>query len=168
MAKQSFTMSTLSPLPNAPWIYINDASSVNSDVISALAALIPKVVVKTALPSEVVGRIVKKAELIRGIRAKLAPTNPMDTAVWIFEDKQTNVKIAAETASKYHEASIKHGCNFVSVNLTKHCSQKTDGDKIHWGANHVDLHVAMTEPGAAAEKIFKWLCRLAFLASHVT
>lgn len=70
-------------------------------------------------------------------------------------DSETADKIAA--ANRCHEETIKHGCNFASVNL--YLEDGTPSTELKkWGTNHLELCVANLTVKEVVEKIYRWLC----------
>jgi hypothetical protein len=130
-------------LPKAPWLYLNDTTSdeiTGNAIANDLISLIPKAVVSTHLNA---GKV----------------TSPEDTIV-VFVDHQPDESIAAQTADTLREKTIELGKNFTSVNLTRNSSAAEHVNKVDWGTNHLEVNTTHRTAPAAAEKIFKWLCKL--------
>ena len=135
-------------LPKAPWLYLNDTTSdgISGDAIANdLISLIPKAVISTHLSA---GNVPKVA-------------SPEDTIV-VFVDHQLDESIAAQTADTLREKTIELGKNFTSVNLTRNSSAAEHVNKVDWGTNHLEVNTTHRTAPAAAEKIFKWLCKLLY------
>jgi hypothetical protein len=133
-------------LPKAPWLYLNGTTSdviFGNAVAKNLISLIPKAVISTNLGAGNVPKV----------------TSPEDTIV-IFVDHQIDQSIAAQTADTLREETIELGKNFTSVNLTRNSSAAAPVHKVDWGTNHLEVNTAQHTAPAAAEKIFKWLCKL--------
>jgi hypothetical protein len=142
-----------SSLPEAPWLYINDATSddkFGDDVLANLVALIPKAVISCPGPAE------RNYSRCDTYWESVAP----DDAILIFAHRQLNASDAVETANDCREKAIELGKNFASVNLTKDSSVAEHGSTVDWGTNHLALSTAHLAVPQAAEKIFKWLCKL--------
>jgi len=135
-------------LPKAPWLYLNDTTSdgISGDAIANdLISLIPKAVISTHVSAGDVSKV----------------TSPEDTIV-VFVDHQLDESIAAQTADTLREKTIELGKNFTSVNLTRNSSAAEHVNKVDWGTNHLEVNTAHRTAPAAAEKIFKWLCKLLY------
>jgi hypothetical protein len=132
-------------LPKAPWLYLNDTTSdeISGDAIANnLISLIPKAVISTHLSAGDVPKV----------------TSPEDTIV-VFVDHQLDENTAAQTADTLREKTIELGKNFTSVNL-RNSSAAEHVNKVDWGTNHLEVNTTHRTAQAAAEKIFKWLCKL--------
>jgi hypothetical protein len=137
-------------LPKAPWLYLNDTTSdgISGDAIANnLISLIPKAVISTHLSAGDVPKV----------------TSPEDTIV-VFVDHQLDESTAAQTADTLREKTIELGKNFTSVNLTRNSSAAEHVNKVDWGTNHLEVNTTHRTAPAAAEKIFKWLCKLTLSA----
>ena len=135
-------------LPKAPWLYLNDTTSdeITGDAIAnGLISLIPKAVISTHLSAGNVPQV----------------TSPEDTIV-VIVDHQLDESIAAQTADTLREKTIELGKNFTSVNLTRNSSAAEHVNKVDWGTNHLEVNTTHRTASAAAEKIFKWLCKLLY------
>lgn len=147
-----------SPLPKAPWLYINDATSddkFGDDVVASVVSLIPKAGISRPGPTQ------RSQSCPDAKWELLAP----DDTVLIFARRQLNVNDAVETANDRREKAIELGMNFASVNLTKDSSAADHGSTVDWGTNHLQLNTTCLAAPQAAEKIFKWLCKLSHLRS---
>jgi hypothetical protein len=133
-------------LPKAPWLYLNETTSgviFGNAVAKALVSLIPKAVISTSLGAGNVPKV----------------TSPEDTIV-IFVDHQIDQSVAAQTADTLREKTIELSKNFTSVNLTRNNSAAERVNKVDWGTNHLEVNTTHNTAPAAAEKIFRWLCKL--------
>lgn len=133
-------------LPKAPWLYLNDTTSdmtFGNAVAKNLISLIPKAVISTGLGTGNVPKV----------------TSPEDTIV-IFVDHQVDQSIAAQTADTLREKTIELSKNFTSVNLARNNSAAERVNKVDWGTNHLEVNATQHTAPAAAEKVFKWLCKL--------
>jgi hypothetical protein len=138
-------------LPKAPWLYLNDTTSdeiLGDAIANNVISLIPKAVISTHLNAGNVPKV----------------TSPEDTIV-VFVDHQLDQSIAAKTADTLREKTIELGKNFTSVNLTRNSSTAAHVNKVDWGTNHLEVNTTNRTAPAAAEKIFKWLCKLLYLLS---
>jgi len=146
-----------SSLPKAPWLYVNDTISDNKigdEIVTELVSLIPKA--DTALP-------VKIDHYPDDACWKPLASSPDDTIV-IVVDRQSDLSRAVQTANAHREKTIELGKNFTSVKLTSDSSLVGHGTTADWGTNHLELNTAHLTAQAAAERIFKWLCKLLLLA----
>ena len=135
-----------SSLPKAPWLYLNNTTSdviFGNAVAKNLLSLLPKAVISTNLSA---GNIPKV-------------TSPEDTIV-IFVDHQLDQSVAAQTADTLREKTIELSKNFTSVNFTRSSSAAEPVNKVDWGTNHLEVDITRHTAPVAAEKIFKWLCKL--------
>jgi hypothetical protein len=133
-------------LPKAPWLYLNNSTSdviCGNDVANNLISLIPKAVILTNLSAGNVPKV----------------TSPEDTIV-VFVDHQLDQSMAIQTADALREKTIELAKNFTSVNLTGNNSTAESANKVDWGTNHLEVNTTQRRAPAAAEKIFKWLCKL--------
>ena len=136
-----------SSLPKAPWLYINDTTSdetLGDAIVGSLVSLIPKA--KTSPRCS--------AGWVPNFKA-------MDDTVVIFADRELDFGRAVQTANARREKAIELGKNFASVNLTNNTSAEYV-DKVDWGTNHLDVNTSRLTARAAAEKIFRWLCKLPY------
>lgn len=157
MGKQS-RKTIISPppvLPKAPVIYLNDPTT---DIPHAryLRDMIGSCIIAFHSPDDVpTGSTVSSAEVLT---ADLR-NGYFDHSVVIINDNLTDSKAADKlsTATHCREETIKHGCNFASVNLYLKDGTPTE-DLKSWGTNHLDLCVANLTVKEVAEKVYRWLC----------
>ncbi|RMZ89755.1 hypothetical protein DV736_g3009, partial [Chaetothyriales sp. CBS 134916] len=140
--------SAYSQLASPPWLYINDPQ-VDLPNANAIAAIIPV----TTLVHADNGNVDQ-------VISQLEAANFCDSISIIAhnkDDDQNDSKIKA--ALQIQAATIRHGCNFVSINMyLESPSASTDLDK--WGANHLDLNIARLAPHEVADKVYRWLLNI--------
>jgi hypothetical protein len=140
-----------SSLPSSPWLFINDATSDDTfgdAIVANLVSLIPKA----------------------GIAVQASPGHPLYDANWepgttndtvlVFLRRQLDASNAVVTSNHRREKAIELGRNYASVSLTKDSSVAAHGSKVDWGTNHLEVNTTHLVARQAAEKIFKWLCKL--------
>lgn len=144
-------------LPQAPVVYINDPA-VDMRHARHFADMIPssKIVflsqVEMPKGCPVQGRNLVASDIRRG---------EFDKSVGIINEtlQDSNTQEKIETAVLLREEAIKHGSNFVSVNLYReHPTPAEDKDK--WGTNHLEFCTGggMSEK-QIAERVYHWLCK---------
>ena len=144
-----------STIPLPPAIYINDASLSDGtpDYALALLKLLPNYASETVSDAFNTQAAVNHLE-----RTKTAK------AVACFIDPRVDGSLAeaAKHANIIKQACVKHGRNFVSINIYN-SSVFPDGlakEKSLFAANHLDHAVKdYTSPASAAKEILKWLCK---------
>jgi hypothetical protein len=141
-------------LPPAPWIYVNDPSG-SHEHASKLASLIPKVA-----HFKLAQTLSESSQFLRAIKN----AHYYDTVV-ILSDEKSDLEESSKQVSAQilKETTIKHGGNFVSINLYT-ATKSTKLDK--WGTNHLELAVdtsgatRVPDSNADAQKMYKWLCKM--------
>ncbi|EXJ83144.1 hypothetical protein A1O1_06763 [Capronia coronata CBS 617.96] len=146
-----------SGLPLAPVVYVNDPFANMPHTIQLCDMIASSTIVYLA-----------KVDMPRGFpvqgRDKVASeirNGAFDKNITIINenyiDSQTKDKI--DTVNLLREEAIKHGCNFVSVNLyVNKGTQKEDISK--WGTNHLDCCIGDMTPKQVAERIQKFLFKV--------
>lgn len=145
-----------SGLPKAPWLFVNDATSdakFGDQVLADLMSLIPIARISHLDLDEPNHRC-------SGVDWKWPAT---ENCIVIFGCRQLDASAASETANERREKAIELGKNFASVNLTKDGSATEHGSTVNWGTNHLELNTTRLTAPQAADKIFKWLCKLSRL-----
>lgn len=156
-----------SGLPLAPWIYINDTTaSIGLKVAQALVALVPLAAIVTkTIESDPASSIISVHQRPSNeATLKTAILNASKASVVaIYVETNSDLNHATWAANFLREAAIKRGNNFTSINLsnstTHPISIAPEAPLTVWGTNHLDLDMADMKHGAAADKIFKWLCK---------
>ena len=147
MAKTKSKSATAAGLPQAPWLFVNDATSDakgGDQVLASLVSLIP--IARISRPD---------SEEPNHLRPGAAAEN----CIVIFGCRQLDVRAAVEAANERREKAIELGKNFASVNLTSSGSAAQRGSTVNWGTNHLDLDTTRLAAPQAADKIFRWLCK---------
>lgn len=145
-----------SGLAQAPWLFINDATSdaaLYDQVVANLVSLIPIARI-SRLDSEEPNHLHPNGCWER-------PTT--ENCIVIFGRRQLDASAAVEAANEGREKAIELGKNFASVNLTKDGSLTGNGGTVNWGTNHLELNTTQLAAPQAADKIFRWLCKLSRL-----
>jgi hypothetical protein len=143
-------------LPQAPWLYVNNTTSdglFGDQIVGNLMSLIPKSDI--ALPKEI--------DHYHPDACWVPLVNSPDDTIVIFVDRQLDLSRAVQTANSRRENAIELGKNLTSVNLTNNSSVADHENKLDWGTNHLEVNTTHLTARAAAEKIFKWLCKLHLL-----
>lgn len=146
MGKPSKKATTSSALPLTPILYINDPQFEGPN-IDAISAVIPSTSI-----------ITRKAYQPTSINDFFRIPASKET-VLIIADNQSDDDHGTKISFSYEckTASIKHGCNFASINL--YLQSSTPPTKLKdWGTNHLDLCIARLAPEETADKVYKWLC----------
>ena len=135
-------------LPQAPWLFVNDATpdaKGGDQVVAHLVSLIP------------IARL-SGLELEEPNHSR--PGAATENCIVIFSRRQRDVCAAVEAANERREKAIEMGKNFASVNLTGSGAAAEHGSTVNWGTNHLDLDTTRLAAPQAADKIFRWLCKL--------
>ncbi|RMZ76283.1 hypothetical protein DV737_g4882, partial [Chaetothyriales sp. CBS 132003] len=118
--------------------------------VSAIAAAIPAT---TLVQSD-------DATLDQAI-SRLEAANLSDTVPIIAYNKDDDDNDSSiEAALQVQAATIRRGCNFVSINLFLASPPSTSTHLAQWGANHLDLNIASLAPHEVADKVYKWLFKV--------
>ena len=146
MGKSKAATMTTFALPLGPWLYINDPM-VDQPNAKALQDLLP-----------VSASMLRSRSSTSAIIGNYTDGTFKDSVNLIVDDRdddENHSKI--KTANEYRLATIKYGCNFVSINLyLRSASTKTEA----WGTNHLDLCIDDMEADVVANSIYKSLCML--------
>jgi len=151
MARSKSSKRQGSALPKPPIVFINDSTGGHQSVPQKLAGLVPQPAIYSGLTE-------------RGKPRYNAGATPDPTAglseLPIITNYLGDVHRAAEAATSFWADAVKNGQNFISINLTERKAEEKSATKPDWGTNHLEFEMAGLTTDEAAEKIFKWLCKL--------
>jgi len=141
-------------LPKAPVLYLNDPT-VGVPHAHALRSMIPSCAISSHSPEDVPADCaVSAAELCTaGVRE-----GRYDDGILMISDCRRDAETGDKirTAAHCREETIKHGCNFASVNLYLEQGTPVD-DRKKWGTNHLELCVTNLTVAEVCEKVHRWL-----------
>lgn len=149
--------SSITPTPIAPWIYINDPKD-GIPHIGLLHTMLPisTIIYRNSSNS-------KKPSLADLLLTNLTSTNEIPLIAEQYSESSDDTSKKLATATALRDASIKRGCNFVSVNIR---DDQTVGAGINnlvkYGANHLEVKARGDDEEsqrAVAEEIYRWLCK---------
>ncbi|EXJ77220.1 hypothetical protein A1O3_10378 [Capronia epimyces CBS 606.96] len=157
LKKQIMSHPSPTGLPKAPVVYLNDpaadmphASSLRDMIPCSQVVFLSKIDMPADCPVQ--GRNMVASDIRNGTYDRnVAIVNEN------FADSQIKEKI--DTAHLLREESIKHGCNFVTVNLYLAHGTPTE-DKSKWGTNHLDFCIGGMSAQQVAERVYRWLFKV--------
>jgi hypothetical protein len=156
-SKKAAVAST-TPTPIAPWLYINDPKE-GIPHIDHLYTMIPNST-KVNNPTDNKATQFLTDSLLTNLTKSDIPLIADN-----YSESSENLSKKLVTANAVRDAAIKHGCNFVSINIYEGEGTGTKKEDLEkWGTNHLEIKAGADDDEKSqkevAEKIYRWLCKL--------